>query len=46
MAKGADNVRLDKGWKTVHSPKELENKEGVYKGGAAQSQPKTPPKVD
>lgn len=46
MAKDANNVRLDRGWKTVQSPKEMEDKTGKYEGGASQSQPKSTPKVD
>lgn len=38
--------KLDRGWKYVDSPKEREPKDGVYTGGASQSQPKDTPKVD
>jgi hypothetical protein len=41
-----NSERLQKGWDTVQSPKEMESKTGVYKGGASQSQPKSTPKVD
>jgi hypothetical protein len=44
MAK--DKEILDRGWKHVESPKEYESKDGIYKGGASQSQPKSKPKVD
>jgi hypothetical protein len=34
------------GWTDVSSPKEKESSDGTYKGGAAQTQPKSTPKVD
>jgi hypothetical protein len=42
----ARNDRLDHGWKTVQSPKEMEDKTGNYKGGSSDMNAPNPPKVD
>lgn len=46
MAKDHNNVKLDRGWKAVQSPKEKENKDGTIKGGSSDMKAPKPPKVD